>query len=104
MPSAQKVAAYWETRGEPFRVDLSQPECFGCGHATLKWSDLDRAHLIDRVCDGLDHAANLAMLCGICHRLMPSFESGQIEEALDYAANSALRITEYLESKLLERA
>jgi hypothetical protein len=48
---------------------------------------LERAHLITRVFDGLDGPQNLAPLCSLCHRVMPDFEPGEEESALDYVRN-----------------
>lgn len=101
VPTGQVVAEYWAGRGEPFLVDADDPRCFGCGRREFEWPDLERAHLIDRACDGLDHEANIAMLCRTCHSCMPMFENGQIEEALDYAANARRHIVEYLESRIV---
>lgn len=59
MPTAVKIARYWLGAG-PFAVDMDRPACFGCGQREAEWRHLERAHLIDRMCGGLDHEANLA--------------------------------------------
>ena len=59
---------------------LDHPEgiCFKC-QAEVDY--LERAHVIDRVGDGLDNEANLRPLCVTCHRLQPAFVNGQEAEA-----------------------
>lgn len=41
-----------------------------------------RAHIIDRVFDGLDVEWNLALLCDWCHRTQPIFKPGEETGAL----------------------
>lgn len=72
--------------------DRSTPLCIRCGlvpddYAT--WKDagglgLERAHVIDRVFDGLDTLANLLPLCWRCHRGQPIFKAGDEAAALDW--------------------
>lgn len=84
MPSARAVAEYWHTRNDLFDIDLDRPRCFRCDGRVPEWNWLDRAHLIDRVNNGLDHAANLVMLCPSCHKRMPSFDNGEDDGALGW--------------------
>jgi 5-methylcytosine-specific restriction endonuclease McrA len=81
MPAARRVAAFWAAQPGPFTVHPDVPQCFRCGAGVGKWSDLERAHLVDRWAGGLDHAANLVMLCPLCHRAMPIFLPGEVEQA-----------------------
>ncbi len=83
-PPAQKVAAYWAQRGGPFTVHVDMPACFACFLEARTWSRLQRAHLVDRARGGLDGAQNLAMLCPLCHRVMPVFRPGQEQDAIQY--------------------
>lgn len=56
-----------------------KPVCVKCGRfpPVDRWQDasphLERAHIVDRWAGGLDHPANLAPLCGGCHRYQPIF-------------------------------
>jgi hypothetical protein len=84
MPRAESIARYWELRSETFSVDASDPRCFACKTQVEKWSDLDRAHIEDRFLGGLDHEANLAMICQPCHRLMPMFEPGTYQDSVGW--------------------
>lgn len=49
---------------------------------------VDRAHLVDRVCGGLDGPQNLSLLCGFCHRHMGMFRSERAADAMAYAMPS----------------
>jgi hypothetical protein len=84
-----KIASYWATRGI-FWVELDYPWCFGCGKDAdvdesmprdERWNAastfLERAHLADRAWNGLDQVQNIVPLCGLCHRVMPSFTDGR---------------------------
>jgi hypothetical protein len=71
MPTAARVAEFWSRRGAPFKVDLQTPACFACGLPVTEWAALERAHLVAHIYDGLDHEANLAMLCNGCHHHQP---------------------------------
>jgi hypothetical protein len=83
MPSAVKVARYWATqRPDVFDVCAEEPACFRCGLDVEEWGWLGRAHLVDRWLGGLDHAANLAMLCSLCHRIMPSYDIDEAAKAI----------------------
>jgi hypothetical protein len=82
MPSLWRIVSYWADRGT-FDVDLDEPHCFACGWyedsdgatGKIRWGNssrwLERAHLVARVCDGLDVPQNIVPLCGQCHRVMP---------------------------------
>lgn len=83
MPQLKAIAAHHQL-GE-------RPHCVRCGHQhpdVTTWANangiLERAHIIDRCCDGLDHAGNLAPLCRTCHKKQPMFESGMEAEALTW--------------------
>ncbi len=78
MPSMKVVAR---------RLGMETPECVRCGRDDVV---LDRAHLIDRVYHGLDNAANLAPLCGWCHKVQPIFEPGDEAAALEWFKLSPL--------------
>ncbi|UVF60312.1 HNH endonuclease [Gordonia phage Murp] len=75
MPRAGRIALYWASSdgGDDFSVDLFTPHCFRCRRRVHDWTDLERAHLVDRARGGTDFECNLAMLCSRCHRIMPSF-------------------------------
>jgi hypothetical protein len=66
MPSLLKIAQFHGLGDEPF--------CVRCGWQppVQTWREaskyLERAHIIDRVYDGLDAVQNIAPLCGPCHR------------------------------------
>jgi 5-methylcytosine-specific restriction endonuclease McrA len=81
MPPATRVAEYWSGQ-DIFWLSVADPRCFGCNRPAETWGQFERAHLVDRACDGLDHAANLAMICGPCHRVMPMFLPGEWEAAI----------------------
>lgn len=86
MPPAHRVANYWAGQ-DPFTVDSDNPACFRCHLRVDEWSNLQRAHLVDRFRGGLDHAANLAMLCYVCHAIMPLFDAHESAHALAWVAN-----------------
>lgn len=73
MWSRERIARFW---GRP--VD----QCWSCRQPCER---PERAHLIDRVFGGLDGPQNLVLMCPSCHKLMPSYEPGQEQEAEDYA-------------------
>lgn len=87
MPPAHRVAAFWAAQDGPFIVDHSVPQCFRCGIYVSEWRVLQRAHLVDRWAGGLDHEANLVMLCALCHRVMPVFLPGEDERARRWVLN-----------------
>lgn len=82
MPSLRRIAEY-HSLGE-------RPWCLGCDWKVplATWTDasglLERAHIIDRVFDGLDTLANLAPLCSRCHKTQPIFRPGDEEAALQW--------------------
>jgi hypothetical protein len=81
MPSALNVAKY-HGAVDPDRLrDGHGPACMGCSTGADEWSQLERAHLIDRCFGGLDGPQNIVMLCRKCHRSMPSFEPGREDAA-----------------------
>ena len=75
MPSAWSVVDRWMH---------GYPRCFRCGWEGDRPSDIERAHVIDRVKGGLDTLDNLRPLCHECHRLQPSFGPGDEEMALTW--------------------
>lgn len=83
MPSMVKIAAH-------HGLSDSAPLCVRCGRVPddcgswRKPSGLQRAHMIDRVFDGLDTLANLLPLCVLCHRSQPIFKAGDEDKALDW--------------------
>ena len=96
MPSLLTIARHLGVASEP-------PHCFKCGRRTIArdWSkasaELDRAHVIDRVCDGLDHAGNLRPLCKQCHRYQPIFKAGEELEALLWFNRRGRALTEFID-------
>ena len=84
MPQADSVARFWHEHPGTFDVNLAAPACFRCGAGAGSWRHLERAHLVDRWCGGLDHEANLAMLCGNCHTRMPMFLVEQGAQAITW--------------------
>lgn len=82
-PPARDVAEYWDTTiAGLFGIHLDAPRCFCCGRREAEWSDFERAHLVDRALGGLDHEANLVLLCRTCHSQMPMFEIDQWYDAV----------------------
>ena len=59
----------------------AENQCWRC----LRVGYVEKAHLVDRVNDGLDGVQNLSLLCHRCHQLMPSFSPDQEVEAKSYA-------------------
>jgi len=95
MPPLWTLARYWAGRLGYSDDDLAVPFCFGCGTempykkrapAQQRWNEaagrLERAHLVDRWCGGLDGPQNVIPLCSLCHRLMPTFGIDQGDAAL----------------------
>ena len=80
MPSMGRIVRY-------HGMDHEAPRCFKCRREYREWRLLDRAHVIDRFCGGLDHEANLRPLCASCHRLQPIFRPGEEEQALAWFAD-----------------
>lgn len=69
-----KIAAYWAKHpGKWFPRAAEDPQCFKCGLKVQEWRGLERAHIVDRCKNGLDHEGNLALLCSPCHYRMPTF-------------------------------
>jgi hypothetical protein len=91
MPSAQKIAKYWQGR-DTFPLASDRPRCWRCGHVVEKWNHLDRAHLVDRFLGGLDHEPNLAMICILCHKLMPMFEPEHGQEAIAWVQHYDIKV------------
>jgi hypothetical protein len=91
MPSVITIARHWAAR-DTFTVDLDHPHCFGCRVETDAWSNsfYERAHLVDRVWGGLDHAGNLALLCATCHRGMPTFDVDEGEAAIEWVVRGGI--------------
>lgn len=81
MRPASAVADYHLEQGTT--PDGAWPACFACHEGADRWSDLERAHLVDRCSGGLDGPQNLVMLCSGCHGRMPSFYPG--DEAAAWA-------------------
>lgn len=81
-PSAKNIMLYWASRDEYYDFDLFTPACFRCRRRARYWSDLDRAHLVDRARNGLDLECNIVLLCAPCHRVMPSFGVGEEGSAI----------------------
>lgn len=73
MPPVRRIAEHW---------GRAPDVCFRCGMGT---PHPDRAHLIDRCVGGLDDVQNVALLCSLCHRMMPPFEPGEEQAARAYA-------------------
>jgi hypothetical protein len=88
MPTVTKIAQYWHGHPGTFEVDIATPECFRCHLSVPAWSWLERAHLVDRWCGGLDHEANIVMLCVCCHRRMPPFMIDQVAEAISWVQSN----------------
>lgn len=82
MPDGHSIAEYWLGQGRFGPIVLDHPACFTCARPAERWSQLERAHLVDRACGGLDHQANLVLLCWPCHRCMPSFDASDGASAL----------------------
>ena len=85
MPAVSMIVRYWARR-DTFKVDVKNPACFRCGRSAPAWENryFDRAHLVDRCFGGLDHEANLALLCMQCHREMPSFRPTEERAAIEW--------------------
>lgn len=94
-PSIHTVTAWWAEH--PGVFDVARPECFRCtipGHLI----SLQRAHLVDRIRGGLDHEANLAVLCHYCHVQMPSFGNGQWIDAVTWI-RTTISVAELLDRR-----
>jgi hypothetical protein len=84
LPRLWALASYWAGR-DTFAVSLDRPHCFGCRlrmeasgvTPQEQWNSaglwLHRAHLVDRIRDGLDGPQNVVPLCAACNHVMPSF-------------------------------
>lgn len=85
MPPKWSIVRLWEPLGV-FDIELDVPHCWACGWEWVlpgteglplrdQWNRaiLERAHLVDRRRCHDDSASNLALLCQVCHLLMPSF-------------------------------
>lgn len=85
MPRKWSIVSLWEPLGV-FDIELDVPHCWACGWEWIRpgtddlplrdqWNKaiLQRAHLVDRHKSHDDSASNLALLCELCHLLMPSF-------------------------------
>ena len=108
-PSAWAIAEYWLSdtdtpfctpgdfyiTGDLYRIQL--PHCFRCGkwlpadngiHEKELWnrsgSWLQKAHLVDRALGGSDDTDNMVMLCAECHSVMPSFDYGERQAAIEW--------------------
>jgi len=57
MPKRSDIAAWWKRPAN---------ECWMCGYGGT--DDLERCHIVARCEGGPDDAANLQILCSICHR------------------------------------
>lgn len=85
MPNVKRIAVWWAAHEPDLGIDLAEPRCFRCGADSESWRDLERAHIVDRALNGLDHESNLALLCPPCHRVMPMFWPEHSAAALEYA-------------------
>lgn len=100
MPSPKAIYLYWEDKLERElpSVDALLNEwahagstlgknpwdvCWSCGIDTRP---IERAHLQARVYDGLDNAANLVLLCYLCHRQQPDYTTESAKTWLDQRA------------------
>lgn len=120
LPSLYSVAKYWTEHRErfpeyeAFYIGLGEPFCCGCGflapivddyqnhpdHTVAQlWSMagryIDRAHLADRFYNGLDDVQNLVPLCWRCHRVMPSFQTGEPALRWVQERRAAVRANDY---------
>lgn len=83
MPSLTSIADHRGLLGK-------HPHCVRCGWQppVTSWAKasqwLERAHIIDRVVDGLDLTSNLAPLCSPCHRSQPIFWPADEGDALSW--------------------
>jgi hypothetical protein len=80
MPSMIRIAAYHRLGEQPFCIRCEWEPPISSWREAGPW--LVRAHIIDRVCDGLDLESNLAPLCNPCHGSQPMFENGDERAAL----------------------
>lgn len=92
MPGVSAILAHYAWLG----VDLAWPFCFACWSEELEWSQLERAHLVDRSAGGLDGPQNVVLLCPACHRAMPSFRPGEGAEARRWVADREWCMTRWL--------
>jgi hypothetical protein len=88
LPSMWKIVQYWADRNV-FQVDPEHPHCFACqatvpdpgddpdpeGRWIVAGGWLEKGHLVNRCCYGLDRVQNLVPLCYACNRSMPVFDS-----------------------------
>lgn len=80
MPTLSRIAAYHGLPAEPACVRCKWVAPCGTWRAASRY--LERAHIIDRVFDGLDGPQNLAPLCHGCHKDQPIFRPGDEVAAL----------------------
>jgi len=83
MPSLLHIARFWG-------IAHQQPHCVRCFALAPvdDWrkanSYLQRAHIVDRIFDGLDVVWNIAPLCVRCHHHQPIFRAGEELDAIDW--------------------
>lgn len=82
MPSMQKIAAFHGLGITPMCVRCGSQPPVATWREAQSW--LQRAHIIDRIADGLDLETNLAPLCERCHQSQPMFEPGDEPQALEW--------------------
>lgn len=82
MPSLRRIADFWELPEPPACVACGWPTPAGAWREANRW--LIRAHIIDRVMDGLDKVWNFAPICNPCHRKQPIFYPGDERTALSW--------------------
>ena len=108
-PSAWAIAEYWLSDTDtPFCTPgdfyvchdfyrIQMPHCFRCDiwrsfedglSDSEKWNQsgrwLQKAHLVDRALGGPDTPDNMVMLCPECHSVMPSFDYGEKQAAIEW--------------------
>lgn len=74
-----------------------RPHCVKCRRSAEQWSDLIRAHVIDRWADGLDAPQNIRPLCDMCHRHQPVFKNGDEQVALEWFNTPGDAVVEMIE-------
>lgn len=101
MPPVAAIVAHWRSHAdelpslEAHWIGWGEPFCFACTwmppvpdgkrdswERASRW--LDRAHLQDHCVAGNDDAANLVLLCHLCHDDMPPFDTR--DDALAWVA------------------
>jgi hypothetical protein len=82
----------------PFSTELNEEQKW---NISGKW--LERAHLVDRALGGPDSPDNMVMLCHGCHVVMPSFDFGKRQAAIDWILENSINVEAIMNRPLPRR-